>query len=670
METNYDFTGWATRANLRCSDGRVIMKDAFKHNDGQKVPLVWNHQHNDPNEVLGHALLQNRDEGVYAYCKFNDTESGQTAKMLVQHGDVSALSIYANKLKQQGDNVIHGSIREVSLVLAGANPGAHIDNVIKHDESSEEEAVIYTDETISLYHAEEKTDSKQDDTEEQKNDGDSKEETVADVFNTLSEKQKNAVYIIVGEAVKQSTEAKHSDTDPETEDGENEDEGETVADVFNTLSEKQKNAVYVIVDEAVKQATKAEHSDTDTETITHNDTESEGGNTMKQNVFDQNDQKTEKNVLVHSDQEAIIKLAKTSAVGSLQEAIKIYMEDNKDSFAHGFVDAEGNEAIETLFPEYKDTNTGAPHTLKRDLGWVDSVMNKVHKSPYSRIRTRNADARIADLRAKGYQKKGDEKKIAGSIKLLSRTTDPQTVYRKDQLNRDDIIDITDFDVVAYQWGIMKDNMKEDLALSIMIGDGREDGDPDKIHETHIRSIWNDDDFYTIHRDVDIEAAKTELQGTNTGAYFSDNFVWATAMTEAALYAREDYKGSGALELYCDPHFLNVMLLARDRDGHRLYKSKADIAAALDVSAIHTAEQFANKVRTTADGKKKKLLGLFVNLSDYQVGCTKGGELTKFEDFDIDFNQYKYLLETRLSGASIKPYSAIALEQDVTEEAEG
>lgn len=629
MKTNYDFTGWATRANLKCADGRVIMKDAFKHNDGQKVPLVWNHQHNDPNEVLGHALLENRDEGVYAYCKFNDTESGQTAKMLVQHGDVSALSIYANKLKQQGENVIHGTIREVSLVLAGANPGAFIESVIKHDEASEEEAVIYTDETIALYHAEEQTETEPE--------------------------------------TEPETEIEHSDEDKKEE--KKDEDGETIGEIFNTLNEKQQMAVYVIVDEAVKKATAAKHSDTETETeetIKH----SEGGNNMKTNVFDQNDQKNEKNTLSHSDQQAIIALAKSSGVGSLQDAIQIYLEENKETLAHGFIDSEGNDAIETLFPEYKDTNTGAPHTLKRDLGWVDSVMNKVHKSPYSRIRTRNADARIADLRAKGYQKKGDEKKIAGSIKLLSRTTDPQTVYRKDQLNRDDIIDITDFDVVAYQWGIMKENMKEDLALSIMIGDGREDGDPDKIHETHIRSIWNDDDFYTIHRDVDIKAAKQELQGTDTGTYFSDNFVWATAMTEAALYAREDYKGSGALELYCDPHFLNVMLLARDRDGHRLYRSKADIAAALDVSAIHTAEQFANKVRTTADGKKKKLLGLFVNLSDYQVGCTKGGELTRFEDFDIDFNQYKYLLETRLSGASIKPYSAIALEEDVTEEAAG
>ncbi len=616
MENNYDFTGWATRANLKCSDGRVIMKDAFKHNDGQKVPLVWNHQHNDPNEVLGHALLENREEGVYAYCKFNETESGQTAKTLVQHGDVSALSIYANKLKQQGDNVIHGSIREVSLVLAGANPGAHIDNVIKHDDESEDEAVIYTDETIALWHAE---------------DGDKKDDK--------------------GDADKK------------------EEKEETIQEIFDTLNEKQQLAVCVIVDEAVKQATAAKHSDDDTDTIIHNDSEG-GNNDMKNNVFDQNDQNTKKNVLTHSDQEAIIALAKTGAVGRLQDAIGIYLDENKDSLAHGFVDVEGNEAIESLFPEFHDTNTGAPNTLKRDLTWVDSVINRVHKSPYSRIRTRNADARVAELRAKGYQKKGDEKTISGNIKLLSRTTDPQTIYRKDQLNRDDIIDITDFDVVAYQWGIMKENMKEDLALSIMVGDGREEGDPDKIHETHIRSIWNDDDFYTIHKDVDIEAARNALQGTETNAHFGENYIYSEAIITASLYSREEYKGSGSLELYCDPHLLNVMLLARDLNGRRIYSSKSDLAAALNVSAIHTAEQFAGRIRTTADGKKKKLLGLFVNLSDYQVGCTKGGELTKFEDFDIDFNQYKYLLETRLSGAPIKPYSAIALEEDVTEAAAG
>ena len=616
--TNYDFAGWATCSGKLCSDGRTIMPDAFKHQDGTIVPLVWNHQHNDPNNILGKALLHSRNGGMYAYCQFNDTDSGQTARSLVSHGDICALSINAGRLKHNDKRgVIHGQICEVSLVLAGANPGAYIESVIKHGEESEEEAIMYfvgypdAEEDDSLEHAEE----------------------------TKTEKENTKV----AEETKKTTE--------ETEGG------ETVAEIFDTLSEKQKTAVYVIVDQAVKDA-KGE-SDDDNKDVKHSEGDNEN---MKTNVFDQ----TTKNdtVLSHADQQAIINMAKSSSVGSLQEAIRIYLDEN-ESLSHGFVDAEGNEAIASLFPDFKNVQTGAPDTLKRDLSWVDAVMNKVHKSPYSRIRTRNADARIADLRAKGYQNKGDEKTISGNIKLLSRTTDPQTVYRKDQLNRDDIIDITEFDVVAYQWGIMKENMKEDLALAIMIGDGREDGDPDKIHETHIRSIWNDDDFYTIHQDVDVKKAREELQGTDTDVHFGENYIYAEALITAALYSREQYKGSGALELYCAPHLLNVMLLARDLNGRRIYSSKADLAAALNVTAIHTAEQFEGKVRTTSNGKKKKLLGLFVNLNDYQVGCTKGGELTKFEDFDIDFNQYKYLLETRLSGAPIRPYSAIALEEDVT-----
>lgn len=620
--TNYDFAGWATCSGKLCSDGRTIMPDAFKHQDGTTVPLVWNHQHNDPNNILGKALLHSRNGGMYAYCQFNDTDSGQVARSLVSHGDICALSINAGRLKHNDKRgVIHGQICEVSLVLAGANPGAYIESVIKHGEESEEEAIMYfvgypeNEGDDSLEHADE----------------------------TKTEKENTKV----AEETKKTTE----ETKPE--------DGETVAEIFETLSEKQKTAVYVIVDQAVKDA-KGESDDDDDNDVKHSEGDNEN---MKSNVFDQ----TPKNdtVLSHADQQAIINMAKSSSVGSLQEAIRIYFDEN-ENLQHGFVDAEGNEAIEKLFPDFKNVQTGAPDTLKRDLSWVDSVMNKVHKSPYSRIRTRNADARIADLRAKGYQKKGDEKTISGNIKLLSRTTDPQTVFRKDQLNRDDIIDITEFDVVAYQWGIMKENMKEDLALAIMIGDGREDGDPDKIHETHIRSIWNDDDFYTIHQDVDIAKAKEELQGTDTNAHFGENYIYAEALITAALYSREQYKGSGALELYCAPHLLNVMLLARDLNGRRIYSSKADLAAALNVSAIHTAEQFEGKIRTTADGKKKKLLGLFVNLNDYQVGCTKGGELTKFEDFDIDFNQYKYLLETRLSGAPIRPYSAIALEEDVTD----
>lgn len=605
--SKYDFCGWATKNDIKCSDGRTIRKDAFKDNDGQTVPLVWNHQHNDPNNVLGHALLKNRNEGVYAYCKFNDTESGQNAKLLVQHGDVSALSIYANQLKQQGGNVLHGAIREVSLVLAGANPGAFIDSIIKHGEESDEEAIIYSGEDIDISHSD------------------------------IDEPEKQEEPVI-----------EHSNDDKEVTKMANE---KTVKDVFDELTEEQKNVVYAMIGMALEGG--ADEDDND----------SEGDDDMKHNVFDQ-DEMYQRNVLTHSDQQAIINIAKSSGVGSLQDAIGIYAEQNGILAHASFVDENGEDAIETLFPDFHDTNTGAPNTIKNDQSWVMSVINKIHKSPYSRIRTRHADARIAELRAKGYQKKGDEKKISGSIKLLSRTTDPQTVYRKDQLNRDDIIDITDFDVVSYQWGIMKENMYEELALAALVGDGREEGDPDKIHETHIRSIWNDDELYTIHQDVDIEAARAELQGSNTSANFGENYIYAEAIITAALYSREKFKGSGTPDLYCTPHLLNVMLLARDLNGRRIYDSKSDLAAALNVGAIHTIEQLEGKTRTTAEGDKKKLLGLFVNLADYQFGSTKGGELTKFDDFDIDFNQYKYLIETRLSGALTKVYSAIALEEPV------
>jgi hypothetical protein len=359
----------------------------------------------------------------------------------------------------------------------------------------------------------------------------------------------------------------------------------------------------------------------------------------------------------------IIRIAKSNGGCTLKHALEVYV-DNNESLQHGFVNEDGEDAIDTLFPEYKDVKGGAPELLERDLTWVDSVMRGVHKSPISRIRTRFADARAAELKAKGYSDRTQEKKISGNIKLVNRTTDPQTVYRKDQMHRDDIIDITDFDVVEYQYKVMRHNLEEELAMAIMIGDGREEGDADKISEEHIRSIWHDDDLYTIHADVDIAAAKKELQGSNTGANFGENYIYAEAIIAAALYSREQYKGKGNLEFYCTPHLLNVMLLARDLNGRRIYDSKADLAAALNVKAIHTAEQFEGKVRTTKDGKQKKLLGLFVNLNDYHVGSTKGGEITRFSDFDIDFNSYKYLIETRLSGAMVNLYSAIALEEPV------
>ena len=616
----YDFSGWATRNDLRCSDGRTIKKDAFKHNDGQVVPLVWNHQHNDPLNVLGHALLENREEGVYTYGCFNDTESGKAAKKMVEHGDVVSLSIYANQLKQQGSDVFHGSIREVSLVLAGANPGAYIDSVILHGEEFGDEAVIYNGEDITLTHAEE---------EQAPVETETKTETET-VTETKTETETETETISHSDENKEGENKMAEETKkPEAE--------ETVQDVWDTLSEKQKTVVYAIIGEAVAENENKEGEEKE----------------MKHNVFE-NDNKS--NTLTHADQEAIIEIAKRSNVGSLRTAIEMYAEENT-ALAHGI------DKIETLFPEYKDVRPGAPELIERDQTWVGEVIRGTSKSPISRIRTRQADARGNDLRAKGY-KKGDEKTVSGNIKLMGRTTDPQTVYRKDSLHRDDIIDITDFNVVEYQYGVMKNNIYEDIALATMVGDLRDDGDADKISEEHIRPIWKDDELYTIHYDIDIAAAKEELQGSNTSAYFGENYIYAEALVTASLYSREQYKGSGNLVFYCTPHLLNVMLLARDLNGRRIYDSKADLAKALNVSAIHTAEQFEGLVRTDKEGNKHKLLGLLVNLKDYQHGSTKGGEITRFEQFDIDFNQNKYLIETRLSGALTRIKSAIALEEPV------
>lgn len=605
----FDFSGWATKANLKCSDGRTILKDAFKDNDGQTVPLCWGHNHDDPNRVLGHALLENRDEGVYAYCKFNDTEAGQTAKLLVQHGDVNALSIYANQLKQNLSTVLHGNIREVSLVLAGANPGAFIDTVIAHGDDADEEAVIFTGEEIALYHSddpEQKGSTKMEDNQEKNPNGsENDEETVADVFETLSDKQKKAVYAIVTAALEDD-----GDDDSDDEEG--------------------------------------------------------GKDNMKHNVFD-NDDARKGNVLTHADQEEIVSMAKSSQVGSFQTALDMFAEENElehDALASGF-NQSGSGSVTELFPEYKDVRPGAPELITNDQGWISRVMSKVHKSPISRIRTRYVDIRkINELRAHGYQK-GKEKKQAGNFKLVSRTTDPQTVYVKSALHRDDIIDITDFDYISYLYNIDRMNLNEELATAIMVGDGRDVGAEDKISEDKIRPIWTDDDLYTMHVDLDIAGAKKELQGTGTSVNFGDNYVYAEAMVNTVLYSREKFKGSGTPDFYCTPHLLNQMLLARDMNGRRIYSSKAELATALNVGEIITVEQFEGKTRTTDQSKKKKLLGIIVNLADYSVGATKGGQITHFTDFDIDFNQQKSLLETRCSGALTRVYSAIAIEEDVT-----
>lgn len=600
-----DFSGWATRNDLVCGDGRIIKKDAFKDNDGKKVSIVWNHEHNDPNAVLGHAFLENRDEGVYAYGYFNNTESGQTAKNLVHNGDVSSLSIWANKLKQHNlangcKEVIHGDIKELSLVLAGANPGAYIDFVMAHsddDNDSIDELYAGYNENIMIHSASPAEDNKEE------------ESKMADEIKK-----------------------------PESE--------ETVADVFNTLNEKQKTVVYAMIGQALEDAG-----------VTDDEDEGEDEN-MKHNVFD-NEDNYQDNVLTHSDMNEILQLSKQPNVGSFKQARDMYEAENE--LQH---DAFDEETMGMLLPEYKYIDPLEPKILYPDDTWVSSVINGVHKSPYSRIRTRRADARQSELKALGYQKKGDYKKEMKQIQLLGRTHDAQTVYIKDKINRDDVLDITDFDIVAYQWKIMRHTMDQTLAQAILIGDGREDTDPDKIKEDHIRPIWHDDELYCIHQDVDIAGAKTKLQGTETGQHFGDNYVYSEAIIEAALYSREKYKGSGNLTFYCTPHLLNVMLLARDLNGRRIYSSKNDLVAALNVKDIQTIEQFEGLTRTDGE-KKKKLLGLFVNLADYQLGCVKGGEITKFDDFDIDFNQYKLLLETRVSGALVEWYSAIALEEDVT-----
>lgn len=623
----YHFGGWATRNNLLCSDGRTIMKDAFKVNDGQTVPLVWNHQHNDPHNVLGHALLENRDDGVYAYCEFNDTESGQNAKLLVEHGDVSALSIFANNLKQQGANVLHGIIREVSLVLAGANPGAFIDSVMVHDDESGEAVIIYTGEPISLCHA----------------DATKKEEDDKDTAD---------------EAGKEKSEDKSDD------EKDKESDKKTVAEVYGTLNDEQKDMVAYMVKEALENQKDDDDSASDNE---NNNNDFEGGDkSMKQNLFSDGKQ-TSKDIICHADQMAILELAKKSTVGSFQEAMAIYAEENElrhDAVSSGFV-SSGDGNVTNLFPEYKEVRPGAPELITNDQGWITVVMNKVHKSPISRIRTSQVDIRnIETLRAKGYQK-GKQKSQTGNFALVRRTTDPQTVYVKSALHRDDIVDITDFDYVAYLYSIDRMQLNEELAVAIMLGDGREDGDEGKIFPDKIRPIWLDDELYTLHTDLDLEAAKKELQGSNTGVNFGENYVYAEAMINAVLYAREKYKGSGTPDYFCTPHALNVMLLARDLNGRRIYNSKAELASALNVGDIYTAEQFEGKTRKTGDSKTKKLLGIVTNLADYSLGGTKGGEITHFHQFDIDFNQEKSLLETRCSGALTRVYSAIAIEQDVT-----
>ena len=553
----YDFSGWATRNDIKCSDGRTIRKNAFKDNDGQTVPLVWNHSHNDPANVLGHALLENRDQGVYAYCTFNNSELGQTAKELVEHGDVTSLSIYANKLQQDGGDVIHGAIREVSLVLAGANPGAYIDSVMIHGEESDEEAVIFTGENISLSHAESEPQP---------------EEKIEEEKTMAREK--------------------------------------TVQDVFNELTEEQKQVVYALIGQALEDAQGGED---------------EGDYEMKQNVFD-NDEMYSGNVLSHSDMMDIISDAKR--YGSM-----------KDSFlAH--TQNYGIENVDFLFPDPENVNM-PPTFIERDMGWVQKVMGSVHHTPFSRIKSMFADITADEARAKGYIKGNMKKEEV--FTLLKRTTTPTTIYKKQKMDRDDVVDITDFDVIAWLKKEMRLMLDEEIARAILIGDGRLSSSDDKINETNVRPILTDEDLYTVKANITVAANATGSEK-------------AKAFIDTVIRSRKDYKGSGNPTLFTTEDMVTECLLLEDSMGHKLYKSEAELATTLRVKEIVTVEVMEG----VQDKNSHAVAGIIVNLADYNVGADKGGAVNMFDDFDIDYNQQKYLIETRCSGALIKPYSAIAL----------
>lgn len=567
MNKGYDFSGWATKNNILCSDGRTIRKDAFKDNDGKTVPLVWNHSHNDPNNVLGHCVLENRDEGVYTYGTFNDTEQGKNAKSLVEHGDVTALSIWANKLKQNRGDVLHGDIKEVSLVLAGANIGACIDSVIRHGEESEEEAVIYSGEDIVLAHADTTTKSENKEEKKPMADTNANEKTVKDVFDTLNEEQKKVVYALIGQAL-ESNGAEDDEEEPE------------------------------------------------------------GGKEMKHNVFEQ-DEMNGNDTLSHAEMETII--ADGKRFGSMKESFLAHAEEY------------GIKSIDYLFPEPKTLNN-PPEFIKRDMGWVSKVMGTVHHTPFSRIKSMFADITEDEARAKGYIKGKLKKEEVFS--LLKRTTTPTTIYKKQKMDRDDVIDITDFDVIAWLKSEMRMMLDEEIARAILIGDGRLASSDDKINESNIRPVVSDDDLYTIKSKVTVAANATGADK-------------AKAFIDQVIRSRKEYKGSGNPTLFTTEDMVTECLLLEDKIGHKLYKTEAELATTMRVKEIVTVEAMEG----LKDKNSKEVAGIVVNLADYNVGADKGGAVNMFDDFDIDYNQQKYLIETRCSGALVKPYSAITLTFD-------
>ena len=650
---HYDFAGWATKNNIRCSDGRTIMHGAFSADNGKRVPLVWNHQHDNVRNVLGHADLEERPEGVYAYCSFNNTEHGQDAKDCVKHGDIVALSIYANQLKQNGANVIHGAIREVSLVLAGANRGAVIDSVLEHGELSDDSAEIsfvgygdieihhsdlyeqdddYEDEELDDYQEDDEAEENEEDDDENLQHADNGEakkeekedggETVADVMNTLTDKQRKAVAIIIEQAIADSKGDKsmsHAEGDAQN-DAENDDE--TVEDVYNTLNEKQKKVVNFLIGEALKNK------------------DSEGGSEMKHNVFEGSE--NVQNTISHAEIHEICRVGKQ--MGSLKAAVDQAYEEGVLEHAEGDY---GINNIDYLFPDAKAMTT-EPELIKRDMGWVDDVFNGVHRTPFKRVKSVFADITEDEARAKGYIKGKFKKEEV--FTLLKRTTDPQTIYKKQKLDKDDLEDLEDnFNVLPWIKNEMNMMFREEVARAILIGDGRPSSSDDKIQENHIRPIYNDEDLFTVKVPVEVKTGATE-----------DDI--ARALIKAMVKARKQYKGTGNPTFFTTEDYLTDCLLIENTLGERLYKSEAEVATAMRASKITTVEPMENKtISITNEGRSTSypLMGVLVNLTDYNVGAKNGGKTDFFEDFDIDFNQQKYLYEARMSGALKKPFSAIS-----------
>ena len=578
----FDFSGWATRNDIKCSDGRTIRKDAFKHCDGQTVPLVWNHNHTDADNVLGKALLENRNEGVYAYCSFNGTENGKNAKELVKHGDIVSLSIYANQLKQNGGDVIHGAIKEVSLVLAGANPGAKIENVMAHGELDEESATIWNGVTELKFDVDVDTDA-------------------------------------ISHADAQEEPAKKEDSEEGKE--------ETIADVYNTLTEKQKLVVNALIGAALEE--KAENDD------------QEEDEKMKHNAFEQTNE-IETNVLSHSDLVDVIADAKKS--GSLKDAYIAKCNEKEVDLQHSI------NNLDVLFPEVKAINN-TPITINDDTNWVAKVMGGVHHTPFSRVKMMAFDITGEEARARGYIK--GNKKEEEVIAALRRETSPQTVYKLQKLDRDDIIDVTDFDVVAYIKNEMRGKLDEEIARAVLIGDGRSSASKDKINPLHIRPILGDDPTYVVSKQLKRDAS-------------ADDYTFAKQFIKEVIKSRKEYKGKGNPTLFCTEDLLTDMLLIEDRNQRAIYDTMDKLKTALRVADIVTVPCFENQTRKVGE-QNLKLMAILVNLSDYNIGADKGGAVSMFDDFDINFNKYEYLIETRCSGAMVQPYGAVTFEEQVAAE---